>query len=108
MEVYVASRHLHIINEQSEKFTFHNRGGSSKIDLTITNNLIADVREWEISEKEIYSDHAFLKYKIGKANCYLNNYQCIRYTIKDKKHYEYDRKLEKEIQKFSKISSTKY
>ena len=43
LEEYLASRHLHIINEESEMFTFHNSRGTSSIDLTITNNnLIAD------------------------------------------------------------------
>jgi len=101
----VASRHLHIINEQSEKFTFHNNRGSSNIDLTITNNnLIADVHEWEISDEENCSDHNFLKYKIGKANSYKNkyNYHGIRYIVKDEKYYEYDQKLELEIPKILK------
>jgi len=77
-----ASRHLHIINEQSETVTFHNRGGSSKIDLTIANKRIADVHECEISELEIFSDHNFPKFKVGKHNSYENKYQCIRYMIK--------------------------
>jgi len=38
MEEYLASKQLHIINEESGRFTFHNSRGSSKIDLTITNN----------------------------------------------------------------------
>jgi len=106
LEEYLASRHLRIINEQSEKFTFHNSRGSSRIDLKITNNnLIADVQVWEISEEDSSSDHNFLKYKIGKANSYKNkyNYQCIRYIVKEDKNYEYDRKLEKEIPKIFKI-----
>jgi len=46
LEEYLASRHLHIVNEESERNTFHNKIGSSNIDLTITNdNLIEDVRE---------------------------------------------------------------
>ena len=73
LEEYLASRHLHIINEESETYTFHNSRGSSNIDLTITNdNLITDMHEWEISEEESCSDHNFLKYKIGKANSHEN------------------------------------
>ena len=89
LEEYLASRHLHIINDQSEKFTFHNSRGSSNIDLTITNNnLIADVQEWEISEEESCTDHNFLKFKIGKANSYENkyNYEGIRYIVKGDKY----------------------
>jgi len=92
LEEYLASRYLHIINEESEMFTFHNSRGSSNIDLTITNNnLIADVHEWEISEEESCLDHNFLKYKIGKANSHKNkhNYQSLRYEVKEDKYYEY-------------------
>ena len=106
MEEFLESRHLRIINEQCEKFTFQNSRGSSNIDLKITNNnLIAGVQVWEISEEDSSSDHNFLKYKIGKANSYKNkhNYQCIRYIVKEDKYYEYDRKLEKEITKIFKI-----
>jgi len=102
LEEYLTSRHLHIINEESEMFTFHSSRGSSNIDQTITNNnLIADVHEWEISEEESCSDHSYLKYKIGKANKYKNKYnsQGIRYVVKEVEYYEYDRKLEKEITK---------
>jgi len=68
LEEYLASRHLHIINEESEMFTFHNSRGTSNIDLKITNNnLIADVHVWEISEEENCSDHNYLKYKIRKS-----------------------------------------
>jgi len=106
LKEYLASRHLHIINEQSEKFTFHNNRSSSNIDFTITNNkLIADVQEWEIGEKESCSDHNFLKYKIVKAKSYKNkyNYRCIRYTIKEDKYYEYDLKLEQDTKIFKNI-----
>jgi len=105
LETYLASRHLHIIKEESEMSTFHNSTGSSSIDLTITNNnLIADVHEWEISEEESCSDHNFLKYKIGKVNSHKNkyNYRGIKYVVKEDKYYEYDRKLEKEILKMLK------
>ena len=62
---YLASRHLQIVNEEIERNTFHNRRGSSNIDLTITHdNLIEDVHECETSEEESCSDHIFLKYKI--------------------------------------------
>jgi len=74
LEEYVASRHLHIINEGSVMFTFHNSRGSSNIDLTITNyNLIADMHKWEISEEESCSDHNFLKYKIGNPTIIKTN-----------------------------------
>jgi hypothetical protein len=65
LEEYIASKQLHIINEISERSTFHNSWGSSNIDLTITNGkLISDVIGWEISSEESLSDHNYLKYKI--------------------------------------------
>jgi hypothetical protein len=88
MEEYIASKQLHIINEESESFTFQTSRGSSNIDLTVTNhNLLAAVSEWEISPEESLSDHNYLKYKIGIAGA--SNYntdnksQGIRYIIKE-------------------------
>ena len=53
LEEYLASKQLHIINEESDRFTFHNSRGANNIDLTITNNnLIAAINEWEISAEE--------------------------------------------------------
>ena len=50
LEEYLANKQLHIINEESERFTFHNSIGSSNIDLTITNsNLLAAINEWEVT-----------------------------------------------------------
>jgi exonuclease III len=65
LEEYLVSKQLHIINEESETFTFHNYRGTSNIDLTITNDkLTAAVNEWEISPDESLSDHKYIKYKI--------------------------------------------
>ena len=77
----MASSHLHKINEQSETFTFQNSTGSSNLDLTITNNLIADVHEWKPVNTDLFRPQ-FPKYKNGKDNSYENKYQCIRYIIK--------------------------
>jgi len=79
MEEYLASKQLHIINEESDMFTFHNSRGSSNIDLTVTNNnLIVALNEWEISAEESLSDHSYLKYKIGVggANNHNNDNKC--------------------------------
>jgi hypothetical protein len=76
LEEYLASNQLHIIDEESERSTFHNSRGSSNIHLTITNNLITAVNEWEISAEESLSDHNCLKYKIsigGDKNHNNNN-----------------------------------
>jgi hypothetical protein len=75
LEEYQARNQLHIINKESERFTFHNNRGSSNIDLSIANNnLIAAMNEWEISAKESCSDHNFLKYTIRITNSFNNMY----------------------------------
>jgi len=38
LEEFVASHHLHIINEENERTTFQSTRGKSNIDLTITND----------------------------------------------------------------------
>ena len=90
---------------KSEKFTFEYSWGSSNIDLTITsNNLIADVQEWEFSKEESCSDYNFLKYKNGKANNYKKkyNYKWIKYIVKEDKYYLYDQKLGQDVSKIFK------
>jgi hypothetical protein len=52
LEEFLASNQLHIINEDSEETTFQSRRGSSNIDLTIVNNqMLANIRGWEISNR---------------------------------------------------------
>jgi len=106
MEEYVASKQLHIINEESDRFTFHNSRGSSNIDSpVINNNLTAAVNEWEISAEESSSDHNYLKYKIGVGgtNNHNNDNKCqgIQYIIKENKLHEFDRKLVQEMWKMA-------
>jgi exonuclease III len=75
MEESLVSKDLHITNEESERPTFFNSRGSSNIDLTIANNnLIAEVKEWEISNEDSLSDHNYIQYKISKGgDCNQNN-----------------------------------
>ena len=40
LEEYLASRHLQRVNEESERNNFHNRRGSSNIDLITNDSLI--------------------------------------------------------------------
>ena len=105
-EEYQASKQLHVINEESDEFTFHNSRGSSNIDLTITNNnLIAAVNECQISAEESLSNHNCLKYKIGVggANNHNNDNKCqdMQYIIKENKLHEFDRKLVQEMWKMA-------
>jgi hypothetical protein len=106
MEEYLASKELHIINEESDRFIFQTSRGSSDIDLTVTNNnLLAAVSEWEIIPEESLSDHNYLKYKIriGGASDYNidNKSQGIRYIIKENKVHEFDRNLVREMKKIN-------
>jgi len=74
LEEYPASKHLHILNEESDRSTFLNSRGSSNIDLTITNNnLTAAVNEWEIRKEESFSNHSYLKYKNSERASKQNN-----------------------------------
>jgi len=68
IEEYLANKQLHIINEESDWFTFSNTRGSSNIDLTTANNnLIAAVSGWEVTAEKSLSDHNYLKCKIGEG-----------------------------------------
>jgi len=67
MEEYVTSKSLHITNEESERTTFHNRRGSSNIDLTIVKDqLLKALKNWEISEEDSCSDNSIIKFNIGQ------------------------------------------
>jgi len=58
LQEFVAIHHLHVINKENERATFQSTRGKSNIDLTITNNeMLADVKNWVISEEGSASDH---------------------------------------------------
>jgi hypothetical protein len=66
MEDFVESNPLHFLNEERTLTTFHSSRGKSKIDLTIANNeMLANVREWGISEEESAPDHNIIKFNIS-------------------------------------------
>jgi len=95
LEEFVASNQMHIINEDSPSRTFKSSGGSSNIDLTLVNNpMLADIKEWEISEEESASGHNILKFSINfesdKAN--KSNTPILRYIIKEQQHTEFYKK----------------
>jgi hypothetical protein len=63
LEDFFASNQLHIINEDNTKTTFHSSSGSSNIDLNIVNNqMLAAIKDWEISEDDTCSDHNIIKF----------------------------------------------
>jgi ribonuclease HI len=103
LEDFLASSDLLIINEKSEKKTFHNSIGSSNIDLTmVSSNLLADICGWEISTEDSLSDHNYLKYKIRKSSNNSGNqnkYHSIKYIIRDEKKQLFDLNLIQELQK---------
>jgi hypothetical protein len=106
LEEYIASKQLHIINEKSERSTFHNSRGSSNIGLTISNDkLISDVMGWETGTEESLSDHNYLKYKIGVGGTNSqkkdNKVQSIMYVIKENKLHVFYRKLAQEMRKMA-------
>jgi ectoine hydroxylase-related dioxygenase (phytanoyl-CoA dioxygenase family) len=90
LEEFFASNQLHIINEDSTKTTYHSNRGSSNIDLTIVNNqMLAAIKDWEISEEESCSDHKIIKFNLSFTT---NNKEqkCIfsgtRYIMKEQQH----------------------
>jgi len=69
MEEYIISKNLYIMNEESERTTFHTRRGSSNIHLTMVNNQpLKALKNWEISEEESCSDHSIIKLAITTPN----------------------------------------
>jgi len=106
LEEFLASRHLHIINKESERPNFFNNRGSSNIDLTTANNnLIADINERRVSNEESLLDHNYLQYKIRKGGARNQNYnytgQGTRSIIKEEKRQVFDRNLVQEIRKLA-------
>jgi hypothetical protein len=90
------------MNDESELTTYNNRRGSSNIDLTITNNqIIKNLKHWEISMEESCSDHNLIKYTIEQENKYgiQYNYTGKRYVTTEEKYILFDSKLKEEIAK---------
>jgi hypothetical protein len=85
LEEFLASDQLHIINEDSAKTTFQSSKVSSNIHLTIVNNqVLAVIRDCEISEEESCSDHNIIKFNLNLTNDKVKIYSFlgIRYIIK--------------------------
>jgi hypothetical protein len=90
LDEFFASNQLHIINEDSTKTAFHSSRGSSNIDLTIVNNqMMASIKDWEISEEESCSDHNIIKFNLSfttnnKEQKYI--FSGKRYITKEHQH----------------------
>jgi hypothetical protein len=66
IEHFVASNQPHFRKEERILTTFQSSRGESNIDLTIAiNEMIANVRDWDISEEESASDHNIIKFNIS-------------------------------------------
>jgi hypothetical protein len=97
LEEFFASNQLHIINEDSTKTTFQSSRGSRIIDLTIVNDqMLAAIKDWEISEEESCSDHNIIKFNLrfttnNKEQKYI--FSGKRYIIKEQQYTEFCNKL---------------
>jgi len=61
LEEFIASKQLHIANEESSSYSFQTERGASNIDLTVMNNQVIDyVTDWAIHEQESCSDHKII------------------------------------------------
>lgn len=109
VEEFLASNQLHIINEDSTRTTFLSSRGSSNIDLTIGNNqILADIKDWEISEEESCSDHSIIKFTLNfTTNSKERRYICQgkRYIMKEHQHAEFCNTLHQLISENYKITN---
>jgi len=74
------------MKEENEMKTFQISEGSSNIDLTISNSqLLNEVQECKISEKESCSYQEIIQFGTGQYNVQItgNNYQGIKYIIRE-------------------------
>jgi hypothetical protein len=101
LEEFLASNHLHVINDDNERTTFQGSRGKSNIDLTITNNqMLTDVTNWDISEEESASDHYIIKFNIRLDEHTIHgNNPSERYRIKEHQLTKFNEKLHSNIAK---------
>jgi hypothetical protein len=100
LEEFVVSYHLHIINEENERRTFQSTRRKSNIYLTITNNqMLADVKNWDISEEESASDHNIIKLSINtdKITTQGKQFSEQRCRIKEHQLNKFSEKLKSNI-----------
>ena len=96
LEEFFTSNQLHIINKGSARTTFQSSKGSSNIDLTIVNNqMLAAIKDWEVSEEESCSYHNLVTFKLNYANdkAQIYNFLGTCYIIKGQQHTEFHKNL---------------
>jgi hypothetical protein len=92
LEEFLASNQLHIINEDSAKTTFQSSKDSNNIDLTIVNNqMLAAIRDWEVSEEESCSDRNIINFNLNFTNDKAKIYSFLgtRYMVKEQQHTDF-------------------
>ena len=102
LEEFVESNHLHIINEESPRTTFHSSKGQSNIDITITDNkILAAIENWEISEEECASDHNIITFhiKIEKDGEKITNPPVFMFIVKEQQRSAFHEKIYSTISK---------
>ena len=84
LEEYTIRKDLYVMNESSERTTFHNMRGQSNIDLTVVKKpLLKAIGGWDISDEDSCSDQSIIKFSIGQSNKRgrQHTYQGTRYII---------------------------
>ena len=100
LEEFLISKQLYIINEESEKTTFHTRRGKSNVDITVVNNsLLREINQWEISDEESCSDHSIIKYDLGQNHRRERglSFHGGRYIVKEDKLEKFDTYLQQMV-----------
>ena len=84
------------MNEESEQTTFKNRRGSSNIDLPVVNNqLLNELKNWQISAEKSCSDHNIIKFDLRKYTYHKTEYSYTgsRYIVTDRNLKKFDSNL---------------
>ena len=69
LEEYLTTSNLYINNEDNGLPTFETARGKSRIDLTISNNLMVRyIKEWNSGEEESCADHKIITFRIENDN----------------------------------------
>jgi hypothetical protein len=84
------------MNEESERTTFNSSRGASNIDITaVSNQLLAELSGWKISEEERFSDHPIIQYSVGHRDYCRNelNFYGTTYIVKEENYINFDEHL---------------
>ena len=87
---------MHVINGDSARTTFQSNKGSSNIDLnTVKDQMLAAIKNWEISEEESCSDHNIMAFNLNFASekAQIYTFQGTRYIIKEREQTEFYKNL---------------